>query len=63
VLGEKGAKLFAESFGAEVVLLDNAQDHLFNPAFPNRPIVCNRDQIEGLSNRRLIDAVGLPIEI
>ena len=44
-------------------MLSNTRDHLFDPTFPDRPLVCNTDLVEGLSNRRLIVAVGMPLEM
>lgn len=63
VMGNKAAKSFSDSFGAKLILFDNNVDHSFDPANPERPIVCNTDRVMGLSDRELIRAVGLPLSI
>jgi hypothetical protein len=63
VMGTNASNSFANSFGATVVLFDNNRDHPYDPNHPERPIVCNTDQVGGISDRRLIDAVGLPLSI
>ena len=35
VLGRKGGKAFASSFGAEMVVFDNTMDHPFDPTYPD----------------------------
>jgi hypothetical protein len=50
VLGPRGAKAFANSFGASIKPLTNMEDHMFDPQLPDKPIVCNTDHMVGLSN-------------
>jgi hypothetical protein len=63
VLRPKGANAFANSFGATIIPLINGEDHVFNSLHPDKPVVCNTDHVPGLSNRRLIERVGLSGDI
>ena len=63
VLGRKGGNTSARSFGAEMVVFDNTMDHPFDSTYPDQPIVCNTDDVAGITNLHLIVAVGMPVEI
>lgn len=63
VLGPKGASAFAQSFGGYIVPMSNEKDHAFDPLHPDKPVVCNTNQTGGLSNRGLIEKVGLSPDI
>jgi hypothetical protein len=60
VMGNNALTTFSDLIGATPVKLDNTRDHVFNPKYPNRPIVCNTDEVTGIDDRDLIQAIGLP---
>ena len=58
VMGVKGMESFAQLLQGSVVYMKNEVDHVFDPKYPDRPLVCNTDSIRGIVDGALFRTVG-----